>query len=323
MKVKLNNAKIYYLAIILFLLPAMSTAAISQAYSGTNAHSNAYYARSTDIGYIDSDTAGLSGSQDAAEDISKSGKELYDRARLALFDRQWDRALAALGTLIKKYPDTPYRARALFYKGKCYEEKKMTAEALYNYNAFVEISKNESMVEEATRGIIYLNFLLYKKTDSTKYLKAIEKYIHSNSKVVRYFAGLQLSYVAKKSYAKKAAPVLLDIIEEESDTELVERAKLRLMNIDPSLLKRNSRTENLESKQLAIEVYDKNTKRTTVSLSIPFVFASLALQSLPDDVSAFLKEKGYKVEQIIKAISVSGEIFKVEGDETIFKIWIK
>jgi tetratricopeptide (TPR) repeat protein len=254
---------------------------------------------------------------------AESEKEIFDRARLALFDSQPDRALKELNRLMELFPKTAYYQEVLFYKGRCYEAKKMPGKALEYYNRFLELSQNEGLKEEATRAIIDMNFLLYQESRNTKYLEKIVQLLKSRNEVVRYYAAFKLSYAKDKSIASEAVPVLRKIIKEESDRDLVDRAKICLLRINPDYLKKLSKPKSLESRVLKLQVYDKERKRTSFSFNIPFMFAQLALDSLPEKEKKLLRDKGYDLDKIVDTLVNSGEIIKIESEDAVFKIWIE
>jgi hypothetical protein len=74
---------------------------------------------------------------------------------------------------------------------------------------------------------------------------------------------------------------------------------------------------------LVIKAANKKTKKVTFSLSIPFAFAKLAMNTLPEDAKEALKEEGYDLDAIINTIVEKGEILKIESESSILKIWIE
>jgi tetratricopeptide (TPR) repeat protein len=258
-------------------------------------------------------------------------KEILDKVKLALFDQEWDLALKELDRLTEKYPNSTNYPQFLFYKSKCYEGKKIFQEALKNFTAYLEVSRNEDLKEEATSIIIDMNFKLYEKTDKKKHLDEIARYLDSKSRFVRYYAAVKLSYANDKTIAYKAVPTLKWIIANESDQDLVDRAKLALMRIDPDILKKIDpdisrkppKSRNLSDLVLVIKATNKKTKKVTFSLSLPFALAGLAMDSLPKDAKEELREKGYDLDAIINTIVKKGEILKIESEGSIIKIWIE
>jgi tetratricopeptide (TPR) repeat protein len=265
--------------------------------------------------------AGMAGMGGTAETGNET--EIFNRAKLALFDRKWDQALAELNRLQELFPSSSYYSQVLFYKGNCFEEKKMPKKALENYNAFLNVSRNESLKEEATRSIIDLNFILHERTGEKKYLERIIRLLESRSAFVRYYAAFKLSYLKNKSTASRAVPVLNEIIKKESDRDLVDRARLALMRIDPDFLKKSPKPKSLEGRILRIQVYDKKTKRTSFSFNFPFMLARLALDSLPEKEKKLLRDKGYDLDKIVETLVDTGEILRIENKDGVIKIWIE
>ena len=253
----------------------------------------------------------------------ESDKDIFDRARLAYLDEKYDQALSQLDRLIETFPGSTYYPQVLFYKGKCYEKKKMPQRALENFKECLVVSRDEFLKEQADVSIIDMNFLLYEKTGNKKPLEEIVRYLKSRNEVVQYYAAMILSKAKDKTIASEAVPILKKIIAQESDQDLVDRAKLALMRIDPGIFKQPSRSQNLKNRVLVIKAVNKKTKIETFSLTIPFALFGLAMDSLPDDAKEAMKEKGCDMDEILNTIVKKGEILKIESENTIFKIWLE
>jgi tetratricopeptide (TPR) repeat protein len=261
----------------------------------------------------------------------ESDKDIFDKARLAFLDDQYDRALNHLDRFIEAFPDSDYYPQVLFYKGKCYEKKKMPQRALENFLECLVVSKDEIWKEQADISIIDMNLALYKKTDNKKHLDEVVWYLKSKNEVVQLCAAFELSRVKDKAIANKAVPILKKAVARESDQDLVDRAKLALMRIDPKHLKqpskekkkKRSKPKKLSDLVLVIKSVNKKTKIETLSLKIPFALAKLAMNSLPEDAKEALREEGYDLEAIINTIVEKGEILKIESESSILKIWIE
>lgn len=255
--------------------------------------------------------------QDAPTD-----KELLEKAKLDLFDRNWDSALIRLDQLITRYPDSSSYPLAMFYKGKCLAEQKKFKHALAVYSRYLEISQNRGLSEEATIAIIDLNYQLY-RSGERDYLNAVTAFLESRKQEVRYYAAFKLSYAKDKKAAGAAVPVLKKIAAGEPDEDLKNRARLALMRIDPALLKKVSKPRSVEARLLGISVYDKKTKKETFTLKLPFMLARLAVDAIPDEEKKMVKKKGYNLDQLVDMLAKSPEVMRFEDDETIFKIWVE
>jgi hypothetical protein len=131
-----------------------------------------------------------------------------------------------------------------------------------------------------------------------------------------------MSYVKDKKAAALAVPVLKKIVLLEDDVELVDRAKIALMRIDPDYLKNLAGAKKVEAATLHIQIYDKKSKKDSLSLNIPFALARLALGAIPEKEKKALKQKGYDLDGIVRALIESDHIIKIESEESLLKIWI-
>jgi len=253
---------------------------------------------------------------------SLDGKELFEKAKIKLFDRNWSSALKYLNEYIENYQNEKFYKKSLFYRGKCFEELKKYKKALGSYENYSKVSDNKNLYEEANIAIIDISFKLSKNRNNY-YIQKIVDYLDNSEKTIRYYAAFKLSYFKNRKSTKASIPVLKNIIRKEKDLELVDRAKLALMRIDPKHLKSVNKTMDIANKNLNIRIFDKKENKETLSLNIPFMLAKLALEALPDEEKKLLKNKGYSIDSILKKIINTGELFKFEVEDIIIKIWIE
>ncbi|MGM0467167.1 MAG: hypothetical protein ACQERH_12150, partial [Acidobacteriota bacterium] len=144
-------------------------------------------------------------------------------------------------------------------------------------------------------------------------------------RAVKYYAAFKLSYLSDERTARKGLPVLEEILDEERDPELRERAKLAVLRINPELLK-NIEDEEYESKPklFCLRVYKRGEKEASFSLNIPWALADLALNSIPEEDKESLRKEGYDLDGILKKLTkVKGNIIEIKDEESIIKIWIE
>ncbi|MCK5058287.1 MAG: hypothetical protein KAT34_16660 [Candidatus Aminicenantes bacterium] len=253
--------------------------------------------------------------------MARNDRDIFDKAKMGLFDKKWQQALKGLDTIIRDFPGSNFYSLAYFYKGKCLEELERYKDALKCYRVFLDISDNKELKEEAAAAIMNQYFALYEKGEK-KYLDKIKGFLDSRDWGVRTFAAFKLSYVKDKKAAALAVPVLKKIVLLEDDVELVDRAKIALMRIDPDYLKNLAGAKKVEAATLHIQIYDKKSKKDSLSLNIPFALARLALGAIPEKEKKALKQKGYDLDGIVRALIESDHIIKIESEESLLKIWI-
>jgi tetratricopeptide (TPR) repeat protein len=255
---------------------------------------------------------------------NQSDEELFQEAKIMIFDKEWENAQEKLEELLEDYPDSPLYSQALFYLGRTLENQKgKEKEAIVIFKRYILHSDSSKvLIQEAETSIIKLSFILYEK-GRTPYLKEIKTRLYRPNRIVRYYAAIRLSYLKDKRENREAIPILKEILEEEEDQELRDKAKIALLRIDPDYFQNYE--EKREERRLMLmkfKVINKKTRAETFSLSIPWALADLALANIPEDAKADLREEGYDLDRIMKEIIEGGRIIEIETKETIIKIWI-
>ena len=251
---------------------------------------------------------------------------LFQEAKVLLFDKNWKNAQEKLEEILEAYPDSRVYSEAVFYLGKCLEEQEgKEEEALRMYKKYIQLNeRNRSFEEESEIAIVALSFRLYEVQGKKSYLKDIVNKLSNGNKVVKYWAAFKISKSKDRKLALKAKPVLKDILEEEKDEELRDRAKIHLLRIDPHAL-RDYEAEKYErnTKILKLRVYKKGKKEAHFSLNIPWALADLALAAIPEDIKGELRSEGYDLDRIAAELTrVKGSIVEIKDEKSVFKFWI-
>lgn len=255
---------------------------------------------------------------------SSEDARLLQEAKVLIFDKNWAEAEEKLSTLIKKYPGSSYYSQALFYLGKCQAEQEgKEKQALRTFEEFLKRpDRVPGLVEEAEIAVIDLAFKLFNRGEKD-YSRILLDKLSSPSRVVKYYAAMKMSYLQDKTLASKALPVLTGLIQTEKDPELVDRAKIAVLRISPDALKDLPPGSRQGVRLLKIRIYEKGKKVPAVSINLPLSLADLALQALPEEEKAKMREKGYDLNRIISDLARAKEkLVRIEEDGNIIEIWI-
>ena len=154
------------------------------------------------------------------------------------------------------------------------------------------------------------------------------------ARTVRYYAAFQLAGLGPAA-GKRAIPVLRRIIEEEKDEDLVDRAKLYLIKLDPQSLSRleprvsaqaDVGARRADGRMLRVRIFKEGFPRPKVTVNLPMTLAELLFKSLPEEAKRDLQRKGYDADHFWDQLKKLGptEIIDIEGDagEKI-QIWIE
>ena len=222
---------------------------------------------------------------------------------------------------------------ALYWIARCSEKLGEPERALREYESFLAARPaDRTLVEEARTSRVGLAARLY-KAGQKQHALILKAALADSSRTVRYYAALQVANLGEEM-ARPAVPVLLDIIKTEKDDDLVQRAKLALLRVDPAALTGVSddrlRTAPVRPARKAgwikVRITEKGASAPKVSVTMPFALAELVFKSLPDEALRELKSKGYDAENFWQKLRDMGptDVIDIEGDEgERIRIWIE
>jgi hypothetical protein len=212
----------------------------------------------------------------------------------------------------------------IFYKGKCLEEKGDNLKALETYQSYLKIGKKDSLLEEAQVSIIDISFNLF-EAGNNSYLNNLLYFLNSKTdKILKYYAAFKLSYSKNKRVAVSAVPTLKEIMQNERDAELKDRAKIAILRIDPDLLKSSELYPGSNDLILKIQVTDKLKGKIISDITVPFFLADLVINSLPEsEKQEFLSKVGDWQNLVEKIKKSKKEIITIKDEDLIIKMWVE
>jgi hypothetical protein len=257
--------------------------------------------------------------------------ELARKAKELFFDRQYAEAREAWQAVLKAARGAE-GDQAAFWIARSSESLGENERAFKEYGDFLaRRPADRSLVEEARTSRVGLAAQLY-KAGKREHLGVLTAGLDDASRTVRYYSALQLAGLGP-DVGRRAVPVLCRIVSEEKDDDLVDRAKLAMLKVDPksSCLSSSVQAEaqagpTHEGRMLRVRIYDEHRGRPKVSVNLPMALADLLFKSLPDEAKRDLRRKGYDADNFWVQLRRLGptEIIDIEGDagEKI-QIWIE
>jgi tetratricopeptide (TPR) repeat protein len=275
--------------------------------------------------------------QPEVERVRTTAKTLFFDRKYAEARQAWEAVRAAKG---------PDAEAAAYWVARCSENLGERDRALKEYDAFLALGpKDRALTDEARTSRVGLASKLYKAGRKDR-AQVLRDALRDPSKTVRYYAALQMAGLDAEM-GKLAAPVLRRIVEQEKDTDLVDRAKVGLLRWDPAALgrveppartgpggsagvsasatARSSATGGSsaraagggEARWVHIRITDKGGSKPKVSINLPLGLAEMLYKALPDDAKADLRRKGYDATTFWDSLRKLGpsEILSIEGDE--------
>lgn len=230
---------------------------------------------------------------------------------------------------------------ATYWIARCSESLGETDRAFREYGAFLDLPPTDvRLAEEAEISRIGLATKLT-RSGKAGYLTAVLRSLGDDRPPVRYFGALQVGSLPNLTEARKATTVLREIVKVSKDADIVERAKLQLLRLEPKSLteapaprstptppRTTVRPQEKEpvgpARLLRIRIA-KGGKQS-VSVTVPFSLAEFVFGSLPDSAKRGLELKGYDADGFWKRLRTLNirEIVSIVGEdgETI-EIWVE
>jgi hypothetical protein len=258
--------------------------------------------------------------------------ELARKAKALFFDRQYAQARDAWYAVLRQSRGAE-ADQAAFWIARASESLGESERAFGEYGAFLaRRPADKALVEEARTNRVGLATQLY-KAGKRQHLDVVTAGLDDPSRTVRYYAALQLSNLGP-GVGKRAIPMLCRIVKEEKDEDLVDRAKLAMLRLDPqspclqSTVSAEARPgpPRGEGRMLRVRIFERGLARPKVTVNLPMALADLLFKSLPEDAKRELWRKGYDADNFWAQLKKLGptEIIDIEGnDGEKIQIWIE
>jgi len=266
-----------------------------------------------------------------------------NQAKALFFDRkyeesraQWTEIAAAKG---------PSTEAATYWIARCSESLGESERAFREYGAFLDLPPADArLAEEAEISRIGLATKLT-RLGKPGFLTAVIRSLGDDRASVRYFGALQVGSLPNLADARKAANVLKEIVTSSKDPDLVERAKLQLLRIEPKSLgdpatvktarptptpgasiRKPGPDSDPEGPARLLRIRITKGGKQTVAVTVPFSLAEFVFSSLPESTKHGLQLKGYDAEGFWKRLRNLNikELVSIVGEngETI-EIWVE
>jgi hypothetical protein len=263
--------------------------------------------------------------------LAQADAEKLRAAKTLFFDRQYAEAREAWQA-VHDSGGGPDAQAALYWIARCSERLGESEQALAGYGEYLAgRPADRALVEEAKTSRVAVAVKLAKE-GKTQHVALAREALDDPSSTVRYFAALQVASLGPEA-GKPAVPVLKEILAQEKDEDLVERAKLALLRVDRAALAevspgppRHASGKAREAGWVRVRIYEKGSARAKVSINLPVALADLIFKSLPDDAIADLRREGYDARTFWERLKNTGpaEILTIEGDDgERIQVWIE
>lgn len=261
--------------------------------------------------------------------LAQGDPEGLRTAKALFFDRKYAEARTAWQQVLASARGADADTAA-FWVARASEQLGEHERAYKEYEAFLARKpSNRALAEEARTNRVGVAARLY-KDGKKQYLPVLHEALADPSKTVRYYAALQSCGLGAEA-GKPALPLLKSMVQSETDEDLVQRAKLCLLRLDPQALSSvppsaaPSRPGETRGRMLKVRISEQGQRK--VSVEVPLGLAEIVFKSLPEEAKRELRKKGYgDPEHFWEELMKLGptKVIDVEGDDgEHIEIWIE
>jgi hypothetical protein len=261
-------------------------------------------------------------------------QDLLNQGTVLIFERKWDQAYGVFQRLIGDFPRSPLLPNAYFYSARCLQLQGKEAEALRAYELFLQKFPNDPILKvQSMDCVVELAASLLDKGNAV-YKDRLVAGVKSPDKEVRYYAALRCGRLEDAHLAAMAIPALKEIVERETEPDLVNRARIALLRLEPKVLTRESGAQEARKKgsnpvsqtrMLHLRVYQNGVSKPVVELNLPLSLAQMAISALDESTKNEMRKKGFDVDNIWEDLKRLGptDILTLRDGEKLVKLWIQ
>ena len=264
-----------------------------------------------------------------------------NQAKALFFDRKYEESRAKWAEIA--LAQGPTSEAATYWVARCSESLGETERAFREYGVFLDLPPTDTrLAEEAEISRVGLATQLT-RAGKPGFLTAMIRSLGDDRAPVRYFGALQVGSLPNLADARKALPVLREIVSASKDADIVERAKLQLLRLEPRGLvktppapprasatppRASAKSPEKEPQGPArlLRIRISKGGKQTVAVTVPFSLAEFVFGSLPDSAKRSLEGKGYDADGFWKRLRSLNirEIVSIIGEdgETI-EVWVE
>jgi hypothetical protein len=263
-------------------------------------------------------------------------------AKALFFDRKYEESRTKWAEIASS--KGPSSEAATYWIARCSESLGEGERAFREYGAFLDLPPTDArLAEEAEISRIGLATKLT-RAGKSGFLTAALRSLGDDRPAVRYFGALQVASLKDPAQARKAVPVLREIVTTSKDGDIVERAKLQLLRLEPRRLaeipptgarptpsparspRGVSADPEPEGPARLLRIKISKGGKQTVSVTVPFSLAEFVFGSLPEATKRGLQVKGYDAEGFwkrLRALNIREIVSIVGEDGETIEIWVE
>jgi len=257
--------------------------------------------------------------------------QLFKEGKNYWYKDNWSQAADSFESLVKRYPDGPFYIKGLYFLGYCRYKLDQKDQAFEHLSQLIEASdpeRNVNVVEDAKSLRLRIAFEHAEKDPEWK--SVLIDALNDSASGIRLQAASWLAKLDDNS----GMGVLFDVVENEGDHDLVDRAVRNILLIAGENEKQ--RLENLldekrkddqgrTPKMVRLVIKNLDTNQETIKINLPMSLFPVLLKSLTPEQRDLIEEEGFDLEAIarsLKSVPAGTTLFEVKTPDEEIKLYL-
>jgi len=238
---------------------------------------------------------------------ARPDEAILREAKLAILDRDWDKAIEECDRLVLLFPQSSLIAQAHFYRARGLEGAGREERAVRAYDGFLrQFPGDGDLQQDARTAQLALARKLVDRGEDA-YFRLMKEGLSDSARPVRRFAALQVSLLSDRRHAREAIPVLVEIVRKESSPDLRDRARIALLRLDtralaeaeedlardglPVVGRRAATAPHARARWITLRIYRSSSRGPDVDLKVPLALGELVYRALDEEPKRKLREE--------------------------------
>jgi len=265
---------------------------------------------------------------------------LVRQLKVDVFDESWTAVLKDCDELLSRFPSSPDREQAAFYRTKALSMLPgREAEAIGALRSFLRSHPDDRVLVEEAWSSLFTIACAPGRGAAEECRKALGEGLENPSPFVSTLAAIRVAGMDAASLRRRALPLLKKAYESQTDSDIRNEILIAILKIDPDEVPapngsssggppRKPGQENAPE-FIRMSVFNKEEGRFEVKVQFPVAFARMLIDSLGqqhrEDLKREAQRQGMDLDQIFEAIrrSSKGRLLEVDTEDSRIEIWIE
>jgi len=265
---------------------------------------------------------------------------LVRQLKVDVFDENWTAVLKDCDELLSRFPSSPDRDQAAFYRTKALSRLPgREAEAIDALRTFLRARPDDRLLAEEAWSSLFAVACAAGRGAPGACREVLGEGLQSPAPFISTLAAIRAADVDDAALRRRALPILKKGYDSQTDADIRNEILIAILKIAPDEVPaphgaaadsppRKPGNED-EPAIIRMSVFNKEEERFELKVQFPVAFARMLIDSLGEERREELRREaqrqGMNIDEIFEAIRRSGRgrLLEVDTEDSLIEIWIE